>query len=179
MTRIYLFVPDGDYMTVDSVVVWLRVGSAKREQTKLSLLENYALDTGGFLRVRDEDSRFWLDQRAQELFKGSQVPSMHLHQAYMSIDQAYRMTIDGTLENYVRQKQFPKGTLQMLFHLDTNYMRRNQLKACNTTCPSGKRKYLSHSLGYSSLVVVSPLLLMVAVGLIDRLGMYIIDLLTK
>ena len=179
MTKIYLFVPDGDCMTVDSVVIWLRVGSAKREQTKLCLLENYVLDTGGFLRVRDDDSRFWLDQHAKELFKGSQVPSMHLHQAMMSINQAYRMTIDGELENYVRQKQFPKGTLQMLFHLDTNYMRGKNRNACNTTCPSGKRKYLSHSLGYSSLVVVSPLLLMVAVGLIDRLGMYIIDLLTK
>lgn len=179
MTRIYLFVPDGDCMAVDSVVIWLRVGSAKREQTKLSLLENYALDTGGFLRVRDDDSRYWLDQHAKELFKGSQVPTMHLHQAMMSINQAYRMTIDGELENYVRQKQFPKGTLQMLFHLDTNYMRGKNRNACNTTCPSGKRKYLSHSLGYSSLVVVSPLLLMMAFGLIDRLGMYIIDLLTK
>lgn len=179
MTRIYLFVPDGDCMTVDSVVIWLRVGSAKREQTKLSLLECYALDTSGFLRVRDEDSQFWLESHARELFKGSQVPSMHLYQAYMSIDQAYRMTIDGELDNYVRQKQFPRGTLQMLFHLDTNYMRRNHQMACNTTCPSGKRKYLSHSLGYSSLVVVSPILLMMAVGLIDRLGMYIIDLLTK
>lgn len=179
MTRIYLFVPDGDCMTVNSVVVWLRVGSAKREQTKLCLLENYALDTSGFLRVRDDDSRFWLESHAKELFNGSQVPLMHLRQAYMSIDQAYRMTIDGTLESYVRQKQFPKGTLQMLFHLDTNYMRRNQQMACNTTCPSGKRKYLSHSLGYSSLVVVSPVLLMIAFGLIDRLGMYLIDLLTK
>lgn len=179
MTRIYLFVPDGDCMTVDSVVIWLRVGSAKREQTKLSLLENYALDTGGFLRVRDDDTRHWLDCRASSLFVGSQVPTMHLRQAIMSINQAYRMTIDGELENYVRQKQFPKGTMQMLFHLDTNYMRGKNLNACNTTCPSGKRKYLSHSLGYSSLVVVSPLLLMVAVGLIDRLGMYIIDLLTK
>lgn len=179
MKKIFLYVPDGDGMTVESVVIWLRVGMAKRDQTKLSLLESFALDCGSFLRVRDEDTRYWLDAHSKRLFPDSRVPSMHFLSAMMDINQAYRMTIDGTLEDYVRNKKLPKGTLQLLFHLDSNFMRKITKNPCNTMCPSGKRKYLSHDLSVSSLVMVSPALLMITFGIVDRLGEILLNLIIK
>lgn len=177
MKRIYLYVPDGDSMTYDSVVVWLSVGTARRDLTKLTLLECYATDNDSFLRMRDDDTDFWLDQHAKQLFPDSRTPRMHLKSVTLTIAEAYRMTIDGTLENFVRHYARPMNFLNTLFHLDADFMRNHAKNSCITSCPRGKRKNLSQSVGNVFFYASLPITLMVLGGLVDKLGMYIINLL--
>lgn len=177
MKRIYLYVPDGDSMTYDSVVVWLSVGTHRSDQTKLTLLECYAADNDSFLRVRDVDTDFWLDQHAKQLFPDSRCPRLHLQSVPMPIGLAYKMTIDGTLENYVRKYPRRLNFLNTLFHLDADFMRNHAKNSCITSCPRGKRKNLSQSVGHVFFYATLPLTLLMLGGLVDKLGMYLINLL--
>lgn len=177
MKSFYLYVPDGDSMTFDSVVVWLSVGTHRSDQTKLTLLECFAADNESFLRVRDVDTDFWLDQHAKQLFPDSRCPRLHLQSVIMPIAMAYRMTIDGTLENFVRKYPRRIHFLKTLFHLDSQFMRNHTQIPCITSCPRGKRKNLSQSIGNCIYYATLPITLLMLGGLVDKLGMYLINLL--
>ena len=177
MKRIYLYVPDGDEITVDSVIIWLRVGSSTREVVEFSLLENYALDNDQFLRVRDDVTDEWLDYRCGRLFEGSQLPHLYLKSVCMGIHEVYRRTINGTLESFVKAQPDKPSRSQMINVLDPYYFPKHCQSLSNTTCPRGKRKYLSHNLATTCLMATLPFTLMLVVGAIDRLGELIINFL--
>lgn len=177
MKRIYLYVPDGDGMTVNSVVIWLRVGSSTREGIEFALLENYALDNDQFLRVRDEDTDLWLDHHCNRLFGDSQLPQLHIKSACMGIHEVYRRTINGTLESFVRAQPDKPSRQKMIILFDSNYFFKHCQELSNTTCPRGKRKYLSRCFGIVCAMATLPFTLLFVVGAIDRLGELIIDFL--
>ncbi|MBR4846040.1 MAG: hypothetical protein IKU98_06430 [Bacteroidaceae bacterium] len=177
MKKIYLYVPDGDSMAYDSVVVWLSVGTSKADRTKLALLECYANDLGQFLRVRDDDTNFWLDQRAKELFPDSNCPRMHFYSGSLPIGEAYKLIIDGQLDLYVRNLPKPTHYLNTLFHLDANFMRSHSPESCITSCPRGKRKYLSQTEVSQLVYATLPITLFILCGVVDWLGERIINFL--
>ena len=170
MKRMYLYVPDGDKIKPDSVVIWLFVGSSRREQTKLRLLECYANDIGGFLRMSDDDTDYWLDSHASRMFHGSNVPRLHLTSASMSVDDCYRHTIDGDLDLYVRNKPKPSNFLSTLISLDANYMQQISKKIVIPSAQAGKSKYLSNSLGSCVFYALMPIWLILGCAIVDRLG---------
>lgn len=177
MKTYYLFVPDGDNLTVNSVVVWFFAGSSRREQTRLKLLETYAYDVGAFLRKRDEDTDFWLISHAKSLFPDSNCPLLHLTSARMSVIDLYQKVIDGSLDIYVRNKEKQKNTFQTLSILDANFMRSHSRKNVIHRVPNSRRNYLS--LGGDSLIQGTAIVvaLMVIGFLTDFLGTFIIRLL--
>ena len=176
MKSYYLFVPDGDSMAVDSVVIWLFAGSSNREFAKLCLMEQYAMDTDGFLRKKDEDTLAWLDNHAASLFDGSLLPAMHLRTVKLSVSDAYKMIIDGTLEMYCKQHSEKRGFLDLLWCHDTNFMRKMYRKKMSYDMSCGARKYLSHALRNDSLVVLMPIALIFGIALVDRLGELLLNL---
>lgn len=177
MKSYYLFVPDGDNLTVNSVVVWFFAGSSRREQTRLKLMETYANDVGAFLRKRDEDTDFWLISHAKSLFPDSNCPLLHLSSAQMSVIDLYRMVIDGSLDIYVRNKERQKNYFQTLSILDANFIRSHTKKTVIHRVPNSRRNYLSHSV--DSLIQGTAIVaaLMVIGFLTDFLGTFIIRLL--
>lgn len=176
MKTYYLYVPDGDKISIDSVVIWLSVGKSDREQARLALLENYAMDLGQFLRVRDEDTEFWLNDHLKRLFPGSNCPRLHMISVQMSVIQCFRMVIDGSLEAYCRNYEKPINFLNTLLSLDANYMRIHSKKFVIRHALRGTRKYLSHSVSNYVLggMVCVALILLAAVT--DFLGCLIINL---
>lgn len=177
MKKYYLYVPDGDAMTCESVVVWLFAGSSRREFAKLCLMEQYAMDTDGFLRQKDEDTLQWLGDHAARLFQGSLLPELHLRCVQMSVSDCYRMTIDGTLEWYCKRYANQRGLLSILWSHDTNFMRKMYRKKMSYSMSCGTRKYLSHSLSNDSLVALLPIALVFGIALVDRLGELLLNLL--
>lgn len=177
MKRYFLYVPDGDSMTCESVVVWLFAGSSNREFAKLCLMEQYAMDTDGFLRQKDEDTLQWLDDHAARLFEGSLLPQLHLRCVKMSVTDCYRMTIDGTLEWYCKSYANQRGLLSMLWSHDTNFMRKMYRKKMSYNMSCGARKYLSPSFRNDSLVALMPIALVFGIALVDRLGELLLNLL--
>lgn len=179
MKRFYLYVPDGDRIAFDSPVIWLQVGMSQRDQVKLTLLENYAMDCEQFLRVRDDDTDAWLDAHAARLFPESKVPRLHFISCTMTIAECYRMVINGTLDNFARNCDRPSNFLSTLIHLDSNFMRNHGQSSCMTSCPRGKRKYLSPSISTAVFYALLPLWLILGVGLVDVCGERVIELLLK
>lgn len=176
MKRIYLYVPDGDRIDFESVVVWLSVGVSHRDQVKLTLLECYALDNDQFLRVRDENTDLWFDHHAKRLFPDSQVPRLHFYTCKMSVSECYRRVIDGTLEHHAREFVKPSHFLNTLIQLDPTFMAKYSQKPRMTSCPRGKRKYLSHSFGIACFMATLPITLGALVAAVDRLGELLINL---
>lgn len=177
MKTYYLFVPDGDNVTVNSVVVWFFAGSSRREQTRLKLLETYANDVGAFLRKRDEDTDFWLISRAKSLFPDSNCPLLHFSSAQMSVIDLYRKVLDGSLDLYVKNKEMQRNSFNTLSILDANFMRSHNLKNVTQRVPNSRRNYLSHSVDgliQGSAIVAA---LLVIGFLTDFLGTFIIKLL--
>lgn len=166
----YLYVPNGDGITANSVVIWLFVGTSRRDRTKLKLLECYANDIGGFLRIADGDTDYWLDSHAAKLFHGSKVPRLHLTSASMSINECYQHTIDGDLDLYVKNKPKPTNFLSTLIRLDPEYMRSVSKNHVLPSAQAGKSKYLSHSLGSCVFYSLMPIWLILGCAIIDRLG---------
>lgn len=179
MKRFYLYVPDGDRIKFDSPVIWLQVGMSQRDQVKLTLLENYAMDCDQFLRMRDDDTDAWLDAHAARLFPESKVPRLHFISCTMTIAECYRMVINGTLDTFARNCARPSNFLSTLIHLNSNFMRNHGQSSCMTSCPRGKRKYLSHSVSTSVIYALMPLWLILGVGLVDVCGERVIELLLK
>lgn len=177
MKSIYLYVPDGDSMTYDSVVVWLSVGSQRADMVKLRLLECYAEDCGQFLRKRDDDTDFWLDQHVKVLYPDSNCPRLHMCSAAMPIGVAYKKVIDGNLDIFVRNLPKKNQLLNTLFKIDANFMRNHSQKPCITSCPRGKRKYLSHTEVHPLVYATLPITLFVLCGVVDWLGEQIINFL--
>lgn len=175
MKTYYLYVPDGDKIGIDSVVIWLSVGKSDREKARLALLENYAMDLGQFLRVRDDDTEFWLDSNLKRLYPDSNCPRLHMISLQMSIIQCYRMVLDGSLESYCRNHAKPMNTLNTLLVLDANFMRNHSQKSVLRSALRGTRKYLSHSVDDYILGGLVCLAVMVLVAVTDFLGMFIIN----
>ena len=176
MKTFYLYVPDGDKIGIDSVLIWLSVGQSDREQAKLALLQNYSLDLGQFLRVRDIDTDYWLDSHLKRLFPDSNCPRLHMISVQMSVIQCFRMTIDGTLDSYCRNYTKPSNFLNSLLTLDADFMRNHCETSVSRSALRGTRKYLSHSVGQYVLggMVCVGLILLAAVT--DFLGCLIINL---
>lgn len=179
MKTYYLYVPDGDCISSDSVLIWLSVGSSDREFVKLKLLENYALDLGQFLRIKDDVTDGWLDHHAKRIFKGSQLPRLHFKSCCLTITECYRMVIDGSLEMFVRHSDTPSHFMQMLITLDSNYSFHHLKNPRMTSCPRGKRKYLSHSERKGLLFATMPVWLILGFGLIDLCGEHVINVILK
>lgn len=179
MKRFYLYVPDGDGIGFDSPVIWLQVGMSERDQVKLTLLENYAMDCDQFLRVRDDVTDAWLDSHATRLFPESKVPRLHFISCTMTIAECYRMVIDGTLDTFAKNCARPSNFLSTLIHLDSNFMRNHGQSSCMTSCPRGERKYLSPSISTTVFYALLPLWLILGVGLVDVCGKRVIELLLK
>ena len=113
MKRKYLFVPDAENFSADSVYYIVWAGSSKRDQVKVTLLDCYSCDTGGFFRLWDEDTNMWLAAKFNGLFSGSsrvlEVP-MSLH---ISVSDCYKAVIDGSLA----MRKNPPHVARNRFHL--------------------------------------------------------------
>lgn len=170
MTKIYLFVPDGDKMTLQSSVVWLSVGRCRRDQIKLHLLENFALDNDSFLRVRDEDTDNWLDFHAHRLHPSSMFPSMHLVTAKMSIGECYNHIIDGDLDIIVKNQSKPRGFSHALLSLDFPFTKKASMNIEATPCPRVKRKNLKSELLKQAVCIAVTTGFISLIALVDYLG---------
>lgn len=175
MKTYYLYVPDGDKIGIDSVMIWLSVGKSDREQTRLALLENYAMDLGQFLRVRDDDTDFWLDSHLKMLYPESNCPRLHMISVQMSVIQCYRMVLDGSLESYCKNHAKPMNSINTLLILDANFMRNHSQKSVLRSALRGTRKYLSHSVDDYILGGLVCVAVIVLVAVTDFLGMFIIN----
>ena len=175
MTKIYLYVPDGDKMNANSIVIWLSVGSCMRDQVKYHLLENFALDNESFLRVRDEDTDHWLEFHAHRLHPSSMFPTLHLISAKMSISECYNRVVDGSLDIFVRNQPKPRGFAKSLLYLDRPFMEKTSLTSEVTPCPRVKRKNLKSELLKQLVCIVVTIAFISVVAMVDYIGSSLIN----
>lgn len=130
-------------MTPDTKVYKVKIGDCRRDQIKRALLENYAEDTGAFLRIWDGDTDYFLSQvfsrmtdTGRETWLGSQTVST-------DICTLYRHIVDGTLSDLRRPPFAVRNYLQMSSILSPSFFFKNSSRRKAIPVPTVPRKNLS------------------------------------
>lgn len=97
MKHKYLFVPDAEHFSANSMYYIVWAGSSQRDQAKVTLLDCYSCDTGGFFRIWDEDTEMWLAAKFRGLFSGSSRLVEIPLSLEINVSECYKAVIDGTL----------------------------------------------------------------------------------
>lgn len=123
-------------------VFCLWAGKSRRDQIRLSLVENFCNDMGWFLRQWDEDTNFQLIQASAVDLSHSKVPMLHLNRVDMEICDFYSRLIDGNLQLIAKSARQQHGVARLLTMLDLNFMRKHTGEARSHQCQSVTRKNL-------------------------------------
>lgn len=118
----FCFVRNTGKWSPDVVIFHVFVGAARREQVRRQLLDCYAADCGYFFRQWDEDTDFWLIQKAKEVFPKSNFPLIRFKSVSIGIMEFYRMVVEGKIEDYERNSKFPKGHFRIITKFDTEIL---------------------------------------------------------
>lgn len=144
MKSYYYYLRNAESTDPNQVLYKVAVGRSEREQIKLSLLENFALDTGGFLRQVDEDSDFYLFSRSAQLFPSSRYPMMMWKNVQINISHLYRMIMDDTIGHFERELEMPKSYFFQLSSLLPSYFTPRLHQVSLRPASQSPRKYLSN-----------------------------------
>lgn len=158
MKSYYCFVRNFGSLHPGNFVYHVAVGKTEREQTRLSLIQEYCKDCGIYFKKWDSLVDSALEQSASQfkpagLFRGS--PFIHPH---ISIMELYSMILDdsfGTFEgNYVPSK----AELWCSFRNLPTFIHRQNVNQCITACQPPRRKYLrGRKLTWREFMVVGQL----------------------
>lgn len=176
MKTIYLFTKDSERFTSETVLIWLSVGSSQRSLVKLRLVEQFCIDCGYFLRVRDDDTDFFYMERARQLRPESNMPSQYLRQASMSIESFYKMIIDGRLEVFCQSLTLPKSFFRNISLIDEKYSRKHLDNLKPNLAPFCQRKYLSKKNTDELIKTVACIAALFVLFLLDAFGSHILNL---
>jgi len=144
MKKYYYYLRDAESTDPNQVLFKVAVGRSEREQIKLSLLENFAIDTGGFLRQVDEDSDFYLLSRAAQIFPSSPYPMIMWKSVLVNVSALYRMIVDDTIGHFERTREMPRAYFFQLSSLLPSFYTPRLHKVSLRPASQRTRKYLSN-----------------------------------
>lgn len=144
MKSYYYYLRNAESTDPNQVLYKVAVGRSSREMIKLSLLENFALDTGGFLRQVDEDSDFFLLARAKRIFPSSRYPMMMWKSSQLNVVSLYRMIMDDTIGRFERELKMPKSYFFQISSLLPSYFAPRLHLVSLRPASQSPRKYLSN-----------------------------------
>lgn len=130
-------------MCPDDVIYQVWVGSSLREQTKLTLVEEYCKDCGLYFKQWSPLVDSALNQAKSQFRKSGNVISNPFRSVSVSISELYRMIIDDsfvTFESKIVMSRFEKW---MRFNNTLDYYSTHHNLKCNTSCHPSRRLYLS------------------------------------
>lgn len=143
MKSYYCFVQNFGKLLPGSFVYHVSVGVSQREQTKLSLVENYCRDCGIYFKKWSAlvDDAIELAGQPFKACKGySGKPFIH---TYVSITELYEMIIDDSFTTYERNYVPSQSELWCSFRNLPTFIAQMNHKKCITSCQPHRRKYLS------------------------------------
>lgn len=143
MTLYFCYIESAAQVTAETKIFKVKVGDCRRDQIKRALLENYAEDTGGFFRVWDGDTDYFLsrvvpqrDAAGRETWLGSLTVST-------DVQTLYRHILDGTLSDLRRPPFAVRNFLRMSAILSPSFFFKIRPRRKAIPVPTVPRKNLS------------------------------------
>lgn len=176
MKSYYLFTRDSVKFTCDTVLLRVGVGSSDRCLMKLRLIEQYALDNDFFFRKIDEDTTFWIEQKAKELRPNSNCPTLWLRSAQVDVEKLFNIIVDGRLEIFENSLEYSKQQFKILPILDESYCNHHNFIDQKRVAPFLQRRNLSRKHSEELVNAVAGVLLLFLLFILDSLGSVLLNL---
>ena len=143
MVHYYCFIEDATCIQPDTKIFKVKIGSSHRDQVKRQLLDCYACDTGGFFRLWDADTDFFLSHGATLKPSDLLAQSFGLSVVVTDIHTLFRNILNGTLSSLVNPPHVARNAFRMMSILSPSFFVKNRPKAKKPSVPPVKRKNLS------------------------------------
>lgn len=143
MKQRFIFIRSMNGFSVNDVVYHVWVGTSKRDQVTLSLVQEYAQDCGIFFEPYSENVGLALNHLAESLMHGSFWARLSLRRADLEISELYKLIVDDSFDSYESNLFFKPAHFHLLSLISPSYYLSNKNHFCNTSCHALRRKYLS------------------------------------
>lgn len=142
MVKYYCFFKECGQFSPGSIVFKVKVGISQRDQTKRSLLENFAQDCGYYFRPWDDVTHSELILRSNGSWHGSSGVDVLYSTVVVSVAELYKSIIDGTLDQYKPDSVYNHNRFRLLSILCPAYLSSKSSSNCNTPRQPYQRKNL-------------------------------------
>ena len=143
MTHYFCYIESAVQVTPETKIFKVKVGDCRRDQVNRCLLENYAEDTGGFFRIWDGDTDYFLSRVIPQKAPNSRETCLWSLTVSTDVQTLYRHILDGTLSDLRRPPFAVRNFLRMSAILSPSFFFKNRPRRRAIPVPPGQRKNLS------------------------------------
>lgn len=143
MVHYYCFIEDASCIRPDTKIFKVKIGSSRRDQVKRQLLDCYACDTGGFFRIWDADTDFFLNHGTATKPADLLSQNFGLSVVVTDVHTLYRNILDGTLSALVNPPHVARNAFRMMSILSPSFFIKNRPQGVKPCVPPVPRKNLS------------------------------------
>lgn len=169
MKTYYYYVQMAGKMTPGQIVFKVAVGKSLREQTKAALIEQYAKDCGYYFHVVSEQSDNALRLMSKGIIPKKAFFVSPYRIVYINVEKLYKKIMDGSLTFFSENLPMTQTEKRFKLYLDSEVLREINNQSCNTLRLPQRRKNLSDSYEALSQYVLTPILLILTLGLMDMI----------
>lgn len=143
MVHYYCFIEDASNIQPDTKIFKVKIGMSDRDQIKRQLLDCFACDTGGFFRIWDADTDYFLSHVATRKPSDLLAQNFGLSVVVTDIHTLYRNIINGTLSSLINPPHVARNAFRLLSILSPSFFMQNRPQAIKPSVPPAKRLNLS------------------------------------
>lgn len=143
MVHYYCFIEDSTGIQPDTKIFKVKIGSSRRDQIKRQLLDCYACDTGGFFRLWDADTDFFLSHGATRKPSDLLAQNFGISVVVTDVHTLSRNILNGTLSSLVNPPHVARNAFRMMSILSPSFFVKHHPQAKKPSVPPVKRKNLS------------------------------------
>lgn len=156
MKRKYCLIRNFGRMRPGHFIYTVYVGTSQREQTLLTLMQEYCKDVGYYFRLWSKEVDSAISLAEKPFNQGRNVFNSPFIRASLNIKDLYDTIMDGTIESNEEQFAESQFSLWMQFNQTTEWCQSFNNKKRTTSCPPYRRKNLSHKMRTcDNLIVIS------------------------